>query len=59
MNKALKVKASRGIVYRTERVIDPFVLKFISPIQNNIGPNFCDGLNFVTCEQAFKAFVIF
>ena len=28
---------------------DPFVNKFYSPLQNNMGPNFGDGLNFVTC----------
>ena len=28
-----------------------FAQKFDSPIQNNIGPNFGDDLNFVTCEQ--------
>ena len=32
----------------------PFALKFFSPIQNNIGQNFGDGLNFVTCEQDLR-----
>ena len=38
-------------MYWDEWVMDPFALKFYSPIQNNIGPNFGDGLDFVTCEQ--------
>ena len=33
---------------------DPFAPKFLSliQIQNNIGLNFSDGLNFVTCEHS-------
>ena len=31
---------------------DPFAPKFHSLIQNNIGLNFSDGLNFVTCEHS-------
>ena len=38
------------LVYQTEWVADPFVLKFYFLIQNNISPNFSYGLNFVTCE---------
>ena len=34
--------------------MDPFAPKFYSSMQNNIGTNTCDGLNFVTCEQTFK-----
>ena len=32
--------------------MDSFAPKFYSPIQNNIGPNFADGLNFVWCEHS-------
>ena len=35
-------------VYQSERVADPFALKLYSVIQNHIGPNFNNGLNFVT-----------
>ena len=31
---------------------DPFALKLYSRIQNNIGPNISDGLNFITREQS-------
>ena len=31
-----------------------FAPKFYSLIQNNIGPNFGDGLNFITCEHYLK-----
>ena len=34
--------------------MDPFALKFYCTIQNNIGQNFGDGLNFVTCKQGLK-----
>ena len=41
-------------IYQVEWVVYRIATKFCSPIQNNIGPNFGDGLNFVTCEQSFK-----
>ena len=34
--------------------MDPFTPKFYSLVQNNIGSNFDDGLNFVTCEHSFS-----
>ena len=37
------------------KVIDPFALKFYFAIQNNIGANFGDGLNSVTCEFSLTA----
>ena len=33
---------------------DPFAPKFYSLIQNNIDPNFSEGLNFFTCEQSLS-----
>ena len=33
---------------------DLFAPKFYSLIQNNIDPNFGDGLNFVKCENSFN-----
>ena len=41
-------------IYRAELVMDPFAPKFYSIIQSNIGPNFGDGLYFVTCEHSFS-----
>ena len=41
-------------VYRAEWAADAFAPKFYSPIQNNIGPNFVDGLNFDTCVHSFN-----
>ena len=38
--------------------MDPFVPKLYPLIQNNIGSNFGDGLNFVTCEHSFSLVVI-
>ena len=39
-------------IYRAEWFVDPFVPKFYSLIQNIIGLNFGDGLNFVTREHS-------
>ena len=36
------------ISFGPEWVMDPFTVIFYSPVQNNIGPNFSDGLTFVT-----------
>ena len=41
-------------IYGTEWLMNPFVLKFCSLIQNHFGPNFSAGLNFVTCEHFLK-----
>ena len=41
-------------IYQAEWVVDQFAPKFYSPIQNNIGPNFGDGLNSVTCDHLKK-----
>ena len=40
-------------------MIDPFGLKFFSLIQNNIGLNIGDWLNFVTCEQTLTMNIYF
>ena len=37
---------------------DPFAPKLYSLIQNDICPNFCDRLNFVTCEHSFSLAVV-
>ena len=39
-------------------MMDSFAPKLYSLIQNNIDSNFCDGLNFVTCEHSFSLAVI-
>ena len=43
-------------IYWADWVTDIFVPKFYSLIQNNIGPNLSDRLNFVTCEYSLHAF---
>ena len=37
---------------QAEWVADPFEPKSHSLIQNNMGPNFSNGLNLVTCEHS-------
>ena len=37
--------------------LDPFAPKFYSSIQNNIGQNFGEGLNFTTCEHSLSGLV--
>ena len=34
--------------------MDPFPPIFYSPIQNNMSPNFSDGLNFGICEHSYN-----
>ena len=50
----LTLKKQFWFIYGTEWVVNPFVLKFGSLIQNNIGPNFSADLNFVTREHSLK-----
>ena len=45
-----------GLFIRLIRLWTHFLLKFCSLIQNNIGLNYGDGLNFVTCEHFFIHF---
>ena len=45
--------------FRAELVADPFTPKFHFPIQNNIGLNFVDGLNFVACKQTYIITTLF
>ena len=40
-----------------EWIVDLFVPKFYSPIQNNIGLNFGDGLDFVRCEKGLRVYL--
>ena len=40
------------------RLWDPFALKLYSLLQNNIGTNTEDKLNFITCEQIFMFFFL-
>ena len=50
------------IEFQYKWVCHPFTLKrteiksvyLYTPIQNNIGPNIGDGINFVTCEKSFR-----
>ena len=42
------------VVYRAQWATDPFALKLYSLLQNIFGPNFSDGLNFVTREHCLK-----
>ena len=41
-------------MYWSEWVVDPFAPKFCPLIQNNIGPTFGNGLNFVTRKHSFR-----
>ena len=41
-------------VYWAEWAADPFAPKFCFLVQNNIGPNFDDGLIIVTCKHSFS-----
>ena len=47
-----------GLFIRPNRFVDPFALKFCSLIQHDIGPNFSDGLDFVTYEHSLKRLLL-
>ena len=41
-------------IKKAEWVADPFVPEFYLSIQNNIGPDFGGGINFIVCEQGLR-----